>query len=475
MSNIRDNTLTVLKAMAFKNNAGDEMHWVNGQLEIMDCIINRSAPDGRKRIQVIASTQYGKSDAVGASLVSRAAAKPEKWAIVAGTREKARIIMDYAVNYCLNHPVLRTQLLSDGPLDRMRMKRSADRIVFKRLGEIRVFSADATRVNETSKALMGFGAQNVIEDESALIPDNLQATIMRMLGGWKDNFMMKIGNPFNNNHFKRTWENGRYHQIFIDYKRALAEGRYTQDFIDEMREEAMFDILYECKFPDEGLMDTSGWIQLLTETDIERAQVEDDSPFGFVRLGNDIAGGGRNFSVTVARAYNVAQKLVKANTRDTMLFAGNVLNMANQLKVKDNDLFTDGVGIGRGAADRLRELRGGAITVLGSQSPADTVHFVNLRAEMYWRLKEWINRGGKLIKDEDWKQLAKIRYKVVDSSGKIRIMSKEEMLKNGIDSPDVADALSLTFARPDEPVGVAPGRSYESSGDDDVDTLDPYA
>jgi hypothetical protein len=47
-------------------------------------------------------------------------------------------------------------------------------------------------------------------------------------------------------------------------------------------------------------------------------------------------------------------------------------------------------------------------------------------------------------------QLAEIRYKP-DSSGKLKIMSKEEMLKRGIKSPDVADALSLTFYDPPLP------------------------
>ena len=55
--------------------------------------------------------------------------------------------------------------------------------------------------------------------------------------------------------------------------------------------------------------------------------------------------------------------------------------------------------------------------------------------------------GGKLLRDDDWHELTEVKYKIADSSGKIKIMSKEEMLKEGIDSPDVADALSLTLLR----------------------------
>lgn len=478
MNQIRQITLDALRGMCFKNNADEVMHWVPFQLEIADCILNRSAPDGRKRVQVIASTQAGKSDVVGAALDIRATTKPEKWAIIAGTKEKARIIMEYAANYILNHPLLKTQLNAEG-LERLRMKKSADRLTFKRKGEIRVFSAEATRVNETSKALMGFGAPNIIEDESALIPDQLQATVMRMLGGHKDNFLMKIGNPFNNNHFKRTWENGRYYQIFCDYKRALREGRYTEDFINEMREEAMFDILYECKFPDEGMVEPGNWIPLITESELERCLVDDEQPVGEVRLGNDIAGGGRNFSATIGRAYNMAEVIMKRNVKDTMILTGIISNLATRLKVKNQNIMSDGVGVGRGLSDRLSETRPGAVTVMGSHKPSDEVHFVNLRAEMYWRAREWLLRGGKLIRHPDWKQLLQIRYKVVDSSGKIRIMSKEEMLKRGIDSPDVADGFSLTFARPEEamatPQQQAQLQQYEvADTDSDPDSLDPY-
>jgi hypothetical protein len=102
--------------------------------------------------------------------------------------------------FALNNPMVRTQLDGEDKLDRMRMKKSQDHISFKRKGQIKVFSADATKVNQTSNALMGFGSPNIIEDESALVPDVLQAKVMRMLGDSTDNFMVKIGNPFNRNH-----------------------------------------------------------------------------------------------------------------------------------------------------------------------------------------------------------------------------------------------------------------------------------
>ena len=79
--------------------------------------------------------------------------------------------------------------------------------------------------------------------------------------------------------------------------------------------------------------------------------------------------------------------------------------------------------------------------------------------------------GGKLEKDDDWYQLTQIKYNIVDSSGKLKIMSKQEMLRDGIDSPDVADALAMTFARPQ----VKPAYQQQQSGvvGDDI-VVDPY-
>ncbi len=467
---IRKATIEILKDYAFED-AGELIDWKPGQLEIIDCILHRESPDGKKRIEIMAATRYGKSLATAAGVVIRVSLKPEKWAIVAGTKEKARIIMEYITLFSLDCPVIRAQLEIDTPLDRLKMRRSQDRLNYKRGGEVRVFSADSRRITQTSTSLMGFGAPNVIEDEAALVADVLQATVMRMLGDKPDNFLIKIGNPFNRGHFLRTWRSNRYYKVLIDYRQGIREGRFSKEFIDEMREEALFGILYECKFPDEDAIDAKGWMSLLTDTDIKRAFVTDEVPFAEKRLGCDVAGGGRNYSAIVLRAYNVAKKIYKKNEPDTMKFAGVIIRFAKELKVKDEDISIDRVGVGKGAYDRLSEMKNKIRGISGGSSPANKIRFTNLRAEMYWRAREWILQGGKLEKDDDWYQLSDIKYKVADSSGKLKIMSKEEMLREGIDSPDVADAFSMTFATVDVPPAY---REQEAEVIQEEVNPDPY-
>lgn len=469
----RPETLETLALYSFTNDAGEAIQWSPGQLEIIDCILHRKSVTDMKRIEIIALTQYGKSLAVAAGVAIRASTFPQKWAIVAGTTEKARIIMEYVIMLSLNNPIIRQELDPETPLDRLRMKKSADRLVFKRKGEVRVFSAEAKLQTETSKSLMGFGSQNVIEDESALIGDVLQATVIRMLGGYKDNFLIKIGNPFNRGHFLKTWLRGDYYRIFIDYHRAVDEGRIQESFIKEMMNEAMFDVLYQCTFPDDDSIDARGWLTLLTEQEVRRAFVKDEPIFGAQKLGCDVAGGGRNYSVIAQRGSNLAKVIYKRHEPDTMIFAGTVLQTAKTLAVKQDAVFIDGVGIGRGASERAKE-QGYGVAVNAGEQPTDTIRFTNKRAEMYWRTRSWILAGGKLEEHEDWLQLTKIKYKIADSSGKIKIMPKEEMLREGVDSPDVADALSLTFYNSDVPF-VQERRKSIIIEEVDIANLDPYA
>jgi len=472
MIDIRPTTINTLERYQLEDEKGEVIDWTPNQQAIIDCILHRESMDGKKRIQILATTRWGKSLSVAAGTAIRASLKPEKWAIVAGTKEKARIIMEHITMFSLDCPAIRTQLAVDTPLDRLRMRKSQDRLNYKRRGEVRVFSADAWRVSEVSKSVMGFGAPNVIEDESALIQNTLHATVMRMLGDQTDNFLVKIGNPFNRNHFLRSWRNDKYHKIFVDYKTAIEEGRLSKEFVDEMREEALFSVFYECKFPEEDAIDEGGWLPLLTDTEIERAITTEGQMFGDIRLGCDVAGGGRNFSTMVARSFSLARKVYKKREQDTMLFSGSVVKKAKALKVKDQDIFIDNVGIGKGAFDRLREIKDRVVGVSGGKNPSERRRFANLRAEMYWRARSWILHGGKLEDDNDWYQLADMKYKV-DSSGKLKMMSKMEMLREGIDSPDVADAFAMTFVRTDIPPAHQEQPMVVESSPEEVN-LDPY-
>ncbi len=444
-----------LSTSLYKTEEGLPLKLTPTQEEIFDIISQRKFP----RNLVITPTQYGKSFTIGLGVLTRASTFPEKWAIVAPTQKKAQIIMGHLIDHIFDNEYTRQKFLIDknDTVDRIRRERSREKLNFKitggRLGEVFTLTTEGKRVKNVLDTLMGFGAPNVVLDESSLVGDDQYAGVKRMLGQQKDTFLLEIGNPFRRNHFFETSKEPKYRKIWIDYKVALTEGRFSIDFIEEMRREKFFDILYECKFPEEGMIDDSGWMSLLLEDDLNRAIIEDE-PYavGRPRLGVDPSGGGGNFTSMVMRFDNYAKVEWKGREKNTMRIVEKIFEICDAYRVKPGiyshpDVFIDNNGIGRGVYDRAKEKRPKFIYgIMAGEKANDKLQYMNRRAEYYWKTREAVISGLKLLYHPDWKkELSEIKYKI-QSEKRIQIMSKVNMQVMGIESPDTADALALTFA-----------------------------
>lgn len=412
-----------------------------GQLEIFGALIFRTA----NRLQIISSTQYGKSLTVALACIIISCIQGELIAVVAPKNEQAKIIMRYFIKHIGDNELFYSQLEKDTKLDRLQMEESKERIVLRNGGGIYVLSAQAGNSQKGIQSAMGAGAKIVIQDESGLIPDEVESTIFRMIAGHADAFYCKIGNPFYRNHFLKSWHNPTYTKIFIDYQRAIHEGRYSQDFIEEARKKPYFSVLYECKFPEDDAIDKEGYIPLFTEQEIETAKKQ-VKPFGELRIGCDIAEGGGDDNVSVLRTANYATVMYKYKTADTMDVASKIADIAQTIDIIDQNIFIDTIGVGKGVYDRLKEQHYNSTSVKFSEKPEDESQFLNLRAECYWRLKSWIRNGGSLDPEDDWSDLLMMKYKV-NPSGKLQIIGKDKIREVYGVSPDNADALAMTFAR----------------------------
>lgn len=135
----------------------------------------------------------------------------------------------------------------------------------------------------------------------------------------------------------------------------------------------------------------------------------------------------------------------------TMQVAGLVLQVIKE--VKPDQVAIDVGGLGAGVYDRLEELipYGSLqlVQVNSSESPLDAKKYTNKRAEMWGEVKEWLEAQPAQIPDSDEMQadLTQIRY-AYDSNNALKMERKEDMKKRGFRSPDTADSLGLTFARP---------------------------
>lgn len=111
-------------------------------------------------------------------------------------------------------------------------------------------------------------------------------------------------------------------------------------------------------------------------------------------------------------------------------------------------------GQGTGVIDIVRaHLDGGRPAIhdipFGSRA-LEADRYVNRRAEMWCRLRDWIKAGGALPYSTDLlAELTAPEYSF-DAQGKIRLEKKDDVKKRlGGKSTDLADALALTFALPD--------------------------
>ena len=446
----------VLVRKFFKNDEGKQFEMTDGQADIFNTILLKDyfIRRGYNRIQIEASTQYGKSSTIAMATILRSQGVKEDWGIVAGRQDKAEIIMGHIIKHLFDDERLLNRLDIDEHerLDRIRRERSRRRLTWKGGGEVRTFSAQAGSQAKVKDSLTGFGMPNLVEDESALIGDSHQAMIMRMLGAFGGGYLVKVGNPFERNHFLRSSKNPRYYKIWIDYQQGLREGRYTEDFIDEMREEDFFDILYECGFPKEDEIDTKGFQRLIVDERIEKCK-EIVEHSGKKRLGFDFGEGGDE-NIGVVRSDKFAEVVHRSKVPDLMAQVGIIVQLVKDYGVKWDEVYLDGTGIGAGAVDRLEEMDKDVNGIKWAEkSILSETKYANLKAENYFETMHWLKAGGRISDDEGFDELKDIKWKR-RSDGRILIKSKEDMRKEGIQSPNVADALALTFNKIDDDVNV---------------------
>lgn len=450
----------------YRDDLGRPFSMTPAQNEIFDCIFKKQSPDGKKRLHIMTHTQFGKSDTVSMAVLTRAATFGEKWVLVAPSQPKARIIMGFVIKHIFDNEftLSRFKIAEGESMEAVRRERSKNRLTFdvgdNKIGEIFILSAESRlkQSEDVGNALMGFGAPNLVEDEAALISDESDAKAMRMIGGFTgtgQDFVAKIGNPFSRGHFLKAFEDPDYHKINVSWNQGIlqkneyGEKRLTEKFIEEMRKKPYFRVMYENKFPEQDDIDARGWTQLFSEDDVEKAMIvpgEEIKHVGEKRIGNDVARGGANKTVWSLRSMNYLEILAKSNQDNLTEIAAQTLFFAKDKGVSFENVFIDDVGVGGGAVDPLHFQQKNVRGVNVGMVALEQSRFVNIRAEAFWRFREWLKRGGRLSRDDEWFQLCKIKYKP-DSKGRLRVMSKDEMRMQGIESPDVADAGMLTFVR----------------------------
>lgn len=181
---------------------------------------------------------------------------------------------------------------------------------------------------------------------------------------------------------------------------------------------------------------------------IDRRLSKQAYEMGQKRIGVDVARFGDDMSVLFPRQGLKTFNIVELSGYRTTEIADRVIN--SKIKWGSELEFVDGTGgYGGGVCDSMVVRGYNPIEVNFSGKATDSRYF-NRRAEMYFRLAEWVKGRGQLPEDEKLrKELCATTY--TSKNGKI-ILSPKELIKENLGfSPDRSDALALTFAQAEEP------------------------
>jgi len=173
---------------------------------------------------------------------------------------------------------------------------------------------------------------------------------------------------------------------------------------------------------------------------------------GFLKLGVDIAGMGRDSTCFAWRYGHVIEKIKIYFKTDHMQTAGLI---KNELRVEEDCAFIDTVGEGAGVFSRLMEQEVNVVSVKGSESAAGLTdisgerEFANIRAYLHWALRDALdpslNAELALPPDDLLTQEISEPQFYMQSNGKIIIEPKENIIARLGRSPDRLDAVLNTF------------------------------
>ncbi len=164
-------------------------------------------------------------------------------------------------------------------------------------------------------------------------------------------------------------------------------------------------------------------------------------------IGVDPAIGDNDRCAIIRRKGRLAFGIEVLRNHNTMELAGRVKTIID--KEQPAKVFIDSIGIGAGVVDRLKEMGYACVEGINvARSANDRERFANLRAELWSEMRDWFT--GELpvqIPDDDelHRDLCSLGYKH-RSNGQLLIESKAELKKRGMPSPDIGDALMMTFA-----------------------------
>lgn len=189
-------------------------------------------------------------------------------------------------------------------------------------------------------------------------------------------------------------------------------------------------------------------LQLISEQWVSDAQKREavsmpEDPFV---VGIDVSRGGDRTVMYPRRGRDgrTIRYKATAETRDSMVLSNWIVTTLNQWK--PDTVFIDAGGVGGPIADRVRQLGWQVIDVYFGESPENKDRYKNKRAEIWGRMADWLHKKGAIPTEyELYLELVSQEITGTDAD-MLQLVRKDHMRAQGLPSPDIADALALTFS-----------------------------
>lgn len=321
------------------------------------------------------------------------------------------------------------------------------------------FCAPASSKEENSEAFAGQHAADsssfYIFDEASAIPDKIGEVAE---GGLTDGepMIFQFGNP--------TRTSGMFHRAAFGagrdrWKPTIVdsrESRFTNkaqiaEWIQDYGEDSDF-----VRVRVRGLPPAASDLQYIDSATVLAAQQRQSVAFTDDPLvcGLDVARGGSDDCVFRFRRGHDGRTVTPIRvpgeqSRDSMrlvTLAADILGREFDGR-KVHTLFVDGTGIGGPIVDRIKQLGHANVVDVQFGAHAPDPKFANMRSFMWGQMREWLKHGAIDTTPALEQDLTAPGY-FHDKQDRLLLESKEQMKKRGVDSPDDADALALTFAAP---------------------------
>ncbi|MBA0088874.1 MAG: terminase, partial [Acidobacteria bacterium Pan2503] len=299
----------------------------------------------------------------------------------------------------------------------------------------------------------------VIFDEASAIPDVIWETTEGALTDADTQILWAVfGNPTRNTgRFRECFAGGRFARAWLSRQvdsRAISFTDKTQ--IDRWIEVYGADSDF-VRVRVLGTFPRTGEMEFISHATVSEAILREVDSYRHdpLVLGVDVARYGDNESVIYARKGRDAQTIPPIRLRglDVVALSSRVAEEFHRLRA--SAIFVDGGGVGGGVVDTLRNLHVPCFDVQFGAKPSGSgfaigetgTRYANKRAEMWGAMREWLKIGAIPNNADLRTQLVGPLY-VFNIRNEIQLERKEDMRRRGLESPDIADALALTFAFP---------------------------